>query len=312
MQLDNMIPQPAPLPTSPLPYVVSGDTYSLLSDWAAKSRFKLPPKIFFEELQNAFKRFMTQIFPGFELIEEEEIKTGISAIRNKLNGLPVISLDRVYTPNADVYVDITRCITGTELTARGLGRRFEESNLLRQIRQLKEFSGREVLLVDDVVFSGELIKRLCSLLKMIQVNVYAVCTGIGIETGVENIMSNPKDALPRQVLSVREYKTVIDEVCERDFYPGLPQSGRSIFNEGNTGVPYILPFGKPEEWASIPSDWSKAFSEFCLNQTRNLYQEIEDVSNRSIYYRDLERKVIGWKGENCRVIDLIDQSLQQL
>ena len=165
---------------------------------------------------------------------------------------------------------------------------FGSSNLLRQLYQLKVKGLKEVCLVDDVIFSGILTERVINLLSHMEISVPVVCAGIGIQEGIDRIIGDKREVICKKV-----YKEVIDEVCERDFYLGVPCSGRSLIGSVNVGLPYILPFGKPEEWASIPLEFQKAFSDFCVNQTIFLFEEIQKISNKKVCCSDIERKVIG-------------------
>ena len=94
------------------------------------------------------------------------------------------------------------------------------------------------------------------------------------------------------VQCVRAYSEVIDEICERDFYPGVSLSGRLLVGNENIGLPYVLPFGNAEKWASIPTEWQEPFSQFCIQQTIRLFKAIEHCSGRIVRCCDLARKVI--------------------
>jgi hypothetical protein len=139
-----------------------------------------------------------------------------------------------------------------------------------------------------VVFTGELLERVIHCLSRMGIRVSFVCAGIGIAEGVQRISQSKCE-----VRCVRIYEKVIDEVCERDFYPGVPFSGRQLAVDDNIGVPYILPFGEPTSWASIPYEHEVTFSRFCIRQTISLFEEIECCSNRQVKCADLGRKVIG-------------------
>jgi hypothetical protein len=97
----------------------------------------------------------------------------------------------------------------------------------------------------------------------------------------------------KEVHCVRFYEDVIDEVCERDFYPGVPMSGRLLAGVGNWGAPYIKPFGNPEKWASIPSEHVADFSWLCLENAVALFETIEQLSGRSVHIEDLDRRIVG-------------------
>jgi len=53
------------------------------------------------------------------------------------------------------------------------------------------------------------------------------------------------------------------------------------------GMPYILPYGKPAEWASIPAESACAFSRFCLSETMAIFEEMEGLSQQKITLESL-------------------------
>ena len=89
------------------------------------------------------------------------------------------------------------------------------------------------------------------------------------------------------------YKQVIDEICERDVRVGSPYSGRSVVSDSDPieGAPYLYPFGKPTEWASIPTDQALDFSLFCLSQSLQLWAKIEQLSGQKIATQQIARPV---------------------
>jgi hypothetical protein len=112
-----------------------------------------------------------------------------------------------------------------------------------------------------------------------------------------------------EVRSVHYFDSVVDEVCERDFYPGVLLSGRTLYGSENVGLPYLLPFGDPVNWASIPEEKKYAFSEFCLNQTIKIFEEIELSSGRPVLCRDLERNIFSIPADGIRFVDALKQKL---
>jgi hypothetical protein len=267
------------------PYVVSADVFLLMKKWATQYGFVLPAQEFFCQLREGFSNYMRRVFPNFELVSEDEISQGLTTLVAK-SGLPVISLDRVYF-DSDLNFEVARLVDEDGKDC-GLGHRPGTPRLAKQIKTLQTSGVQEVVIVDDVVFSGGLLERTIDLLSKIRIRVPIVCVGIGIAEGIDRI----KDS-KREVRCVRTYEEVIDEVCERDFYPGVPLSGRPLIGEDNVGIPYLLPFGKPDSWASIPPVNTVDFSRFCLLQTVILFEEIERQSGRPVLCRDLGRKVIG-------------------
>jgi hypothetical protein len=154
--------------------------------------------------------------------------------------------------------------------------------------------------VDDVVFTGELIVEVIQRLSSLGIKVSLVCVGVGIAEGIHQI-----NQLNCEVRCVRRYEEVIDEICERDFYPGIPFSGRLLIGNGNVGVPYLLPFGDPGKWASIPLEWQVPFSEFCIKQTVKLFEEIERCSSKIISCAELGRMVSTLPQDKTRFVDAL-------
>lgn len=280
------------------PYVVSADIMSLLSRWAEQKGFVLPAPEFVSQLQNEFCAFLRGIFPSFEFVPEAELINGITQLVSR-SGVAPISLDRVYFCAEAHHLDISRLVD-IEGGDRGLGHRPGTPPLLQQFTELKRARLEEVVLVDDVIFSGVLIERIIRHLSRLGVRVPLVCAGIGIDEGIDRINQSKCE-----VRCVRRYRAVADEVCERDFYPGVPFSGRLLIGDGNLGVPYLLPFGDPGKWASIPSAHQTAFSRFCIRQTTRLFVEIERRSNRIVRCSDTGRMVATLPGDDTRFVDAL-------
>ncbi len=283
------------------PYVVSADIYLLMEKWAKQYGFILPSKEFFCKLREEFSSYMRRIFPNFELVSEDEISCGLTQLVVK-SGLPVVSLDRVYF-ETELNLEIARLVDKNGKDS-GLGHRSGTLPLTQQIRKLQMSGVREVVIVDDVVFTGALLERIIKLFSRIHIRVPFICAGIGIAEGINRI-----NGTKREIHCVRIYEEVIDEVCERDFYPGVPFSGRLLVGDNNIGVPYLLPFGKPESWASIPTKHASSFSRFCLNQTATLFSEIERNSGKLVLCRDLGRKVVDLPMDETSYTDILRKIL---
>jgi hypothetical protein len=256
-----------------------------LDRWANKQKFIPPQKEFVSNQRKIFVAYFGRIFPNLDFVPEEEIHKGIAKIL-AANELPVISLDRVYFQSR-FNLDITRTVNELK-NSQGISNRAGSPTLEQQLRRIKKEDFQKVALADDVIFFGEGIKTILPLLAKIGIKVEKIYAGIGISEGIERLSNSGIE-----VLCVRRYKEVIDEICERDFYPGIPFSGRLLENSRNIGMPYILPFGNPVEWASIPPKHAQGLSKFCLNQTIDLFEHIEGLSHRKIITKDLDRKVEG-------------------
>lgn len=283
------------------PYVVSEDISLLLERWANKNDFVLPNANFFSGLRKDFNEYFCNIFDKFELVPEKEITDGLKEIVDK-SGLFPVTLDRTYYLSK-LSLDITRCVDNNGQN-KGLGRRKDSPLLLQQFKNLKSSGIKEVTLIDDVIFSGDLIRRVGNLLENIGIKVPTICAGIAIKEGVDQL-----NGFGKNVKFVREYRVVLDEVCERDFYPGVPLCGRSLISKNNISVPYILPFGNLNKWASIPKKFEIPLSRFCINQTKKLFEAIEKKSNKIVKCSDLPRSVIGLPYDETRFIDAINAKI---
>lgn len=279
------------------PYVVSADIQLLLTDWARRQNFTLPQTEFFIELRQDFTNFFGRVFELFELIPESVMVNGLQEVVDGSNLYPV-SLDRVYYQSQQA-LDITRYVD-SEGKDMGLGRRMDGQSLLKQFRKLKKSGIQEVTLVDDVIFTGDLMRRVITQLEKMGIKVPIICSGIAITEGIKRL-----NGFGHDVRSVKEYPAVIDEVCERDFYPGVPLCGRSLVSSENIGVPYILPFGNPQKWASIQEEYVHDVSHFCLGQTIKLFEAIEEKSGREVQCCDLERGVFQIPRDKTRFVDVL-------
>lgn len=230
------------------PYIVSGDIYPLMKRWAENGGFVLPRAEFVEQLRENFSAFMRRIFSGFEFVPEEELSCGLSELVVQSN-LPVVSLDDVYI-KSELCLEITRLVD-TAGKDKGLGSRAGSPSLLHQLRELvRKLAAsdvNEIALVDDVIFTGSLIKRVINLLSKKGIRVRIIYAGIGIAEGIRQVIDSK-----REIRCVRTYEEVIDEICERDFYPGVPLSGRLLAGSDNVGVPYLFPFGRSRKLGIHP------------------------------------------------------------
>ena len=274
-------------------YIVSEDISLLLKTWAEQNGYALPLSLI-TFLRQKMKMELKRIFGDVvEIVDENLLQQGLKSLCQQTD-LPIVSLDRSYVRH-QWQLNINRTVD-TKLNDLGEKERFGHVALTDQIADLKKSDLRQIALLDDVVFSGNGIIRLIDQLNQEGIEVKSVIAGIVIGEGNDRIA---KREIP--IWAVRHYAEVIDEVCERDFYPGVPFSGRSVHGQlHNVGAPYIHPFGKPAEWASIPENQTESFSKFCLAQAITLWQGIEKVSGRPVYCQDIDRLPIGApKGSGC-------------
>ncbi len=283
-------------------YIISEDILVLLSLWAQKNDYVIPHSLIkllrqrmYEELKNIFGDIV-------EIISEEKLRQGLQTICQQTD-LPIVSLDRSYLQHK-WQININR-VVDKELNDLCEKERFGYAPLSDQITTLKKAGLRQIALLDDVIFSGNGIISLTDQLEKAGIKVEQIIAGIVVGEGNDRIA---KRRIP--ISAVCRYESVIDEICERDFYPGVPFSGRTIDGlDANIGAPYLYPFGKPEEWASIPADKAKSFSDFCLRQTIDLWRGIETASKKPVRCSDIDRLPLGAPNGSEKFSDFLSSLL---
>ncbi len=192
------------------------------------------------------------------LVPSNQLADGIR-VRQLQASLPVVSLDSTYTTDADLQIGISRAITPTMNDALYSARAgFDSiSNQLDRIAEL----GSEVQIMDDVVFSGEMMLWLSEQLAARSVKIGRVVCGIAIGEGITTLSNAGIDIDP-----VLTFDEVDDELCERDLFLS-PGSGRRVPAVGANALYFDTKYGRPEQWASIPPDNAESFYRNCLERS---------------------------------------------
>jgi len=288
-------------------YVISEDIDIVLGSWCEKQGFCLPGIYFFYELRQEMHDYLESIFGqgNVDMVSAAELIVGITEFVKKPS-INIVSIDRVYFPTQPA-IEINRTVD-LSLKDNGLGPRFGFEPIQMQTEKIAKRCPLEIVLVDDVIFSGNGISDIIDLLNTYNIQVQSVITGIAIGNGLEHLKQKKIE-----VQCVKFYPEVIDEICERDFYPGLPMSGRLVVGmNANIGASYLLPFGKPEEWASIPPEHTKKFSIFCLQQSIKLWQEVEKTSNQYVLISDLDRQPLGITNKSMRITEALKKAQEAI
>jgi hypothetical protein len=279
------------------PYVISEDIDILLKKWTERHGFKIPEDSFFKDLRKELQKKLEEIFEkgNVDMVSAEELRTGMERFIRQ-TGLPFVSIDQVYI-RTNPAIEVTRFVD-ENLNDCGIAPRFGSPALQEQLLIVKKKS-KEIALIDDVIFSGKVIAEIIRSLEKIGVKVPTIIAGITTSQGYRTLKENTN----AEILTVRYYQKVTDQICERDFYPGVPLGGRSLTGMPiDVGIPYLLPFAIDSEgksrlknWASIPEKDQKEFSGFCLKQTIRLWEEIEKRSQKIVRCCDLKRIPLGFR-----------------
>lgn len=298
-------------------YVVSEDIGILLAKWATEKNFTLPSDDFLANLRRAMLAKLKDIFYEKNCAINWEKENNLMRFvrdfkpRSKYN----ICLDKVYAVKfADFQLDISRLVD-TDLNDTGLGSSALKGNIDEQLLKFNLWSKKDatnnLVLVDDVIFSGEGMVEIIKKIENLGGKVTDILASIIIRNGFDTILQ----AFPNiYFTSYVFYEDVVDEVCERDFYAGIPYSGRLIGKNGlsiapETGAPYFAPFGNAEKWASIPKDRVADWSKFCLKQSIKLWEEIEKVSGKPVFSNDLTRRPRFIPNDNSRFVEQLKKFL---
>jgi hypothetical protein len=354
-------------------YIVSGDLRFLMRKWAREHNFDIPSRKFFEALSDELVRELRGIFEPLgikvtPLLFGDLKSSMINTMKREAKDLPIISVDTVYVDNPDLLFDCTRiercqrdqfCSDQDRWKRNwekiGTGPRAGAATIHNQLQKIvtnDHIRGvRRVVIVDDGTWSRETLHSLEELLlsetPSIMVEKFILC--IDINDVVEPVFDpeHPIYTLRAPIVSIGkrfvfDRRAIHDWICERDFYPGAPQSGRTVGKsldpdndpdrkikgcypgepyKENYGAPYVLPLGNPEGWANIPRANVVEFSHFLLDQAIRLYVAIEEATEasrgsfRPVEVRQLDRPPFyGGRGGDglIRVVDMLRHSIEIL
>lgn len=198
------------------------------------------------------------------------IQNGLQRLLVKTS-LPVASLDDRYVTEADQYLGISRGVNA-ELDDAGYAARVGYQAIDKQLAQISRL-GQEIVIADDVVFSGEMIAWLVDELRARDVKIGGVVCGIAIREGVEKLALEGID-----VEAILMLDDVEDEICERDFAV-VPGSGRRVADLSANALYFDDINGKPEQWASLPFGDTQRFCISSLERSIDLLRPEVPMQN---------------------------------
>lgn len=155
-----------------------------------------------------------------------------------------------------------------------------------------------------------MICKVSEALKEKGVIVREVLSGVAVKENIPIITSQGIE-----VKSCFDISNVLDEVCERDFYFGIAQSGQSVLQSNGTVLkqPYFSPFGKPIDSASVPEDKVYDFSKECIDCSYTLWENMQRNSNRVMTSSDLPEKIANTPLDTqFEILPLLQQASESL
>ncbi len=167
----------------------------------------------------------------------------------------------------------------------------------------------EISLIDDVVFSGSMICKVADALRDKGIIVREVLAGVAVKENLDVITSRGIDVKGSFYIS-----DVLDEVCERDFYFGIAQSGQSLLQPDGTVLkqPYFSPFGLPVESASVPEEKAAEFSQECLECSYELWKDMQQNSNRVVNSNDLPENIFNTPDGQFDILPMLKQASESV
>jgi hypothetical protein len=220
----------------------------------------------------------------------------IKVQRSLKDAIVISSCAEVATSRRGHTIEINRIVDqGGNII--GLGPRPGAMTLKKQISGIAAMAnGSPVVLVEDGIFTGSTLIYLLKHLREFRVNVVAITAGICFPTAVDRL----KKEFAGELVIVQEVEKPYEWMPDHDFVPFAPNCGR-VFG-GTFGkdmlpyytsdglsycFPYILPFGDPVKWASIPEEHAYSFSYLCLERACSLFQMLDQLNGRKIMAADL-------------------------
>jgi hypothetical protein len=280
-------------------------------------RLRVPDHGFFQNLQLKLINELESIFGNKSavVISYKGLQEDLKQLILSANGTTVVSLDQIYN-SCKHHLESNRIADLDTMEVIGEAHRPGHASLTEQIRKLPK--DQPITLVDDGCFSGGTLTRIYQLMLNQGFIVERIIVGLVIDRH-QNRFIRRYPEIP--LVAVKEYENVIDWVCERDFYVGVPLSGRTAGKvdhgivspcEPEISLPYCLPFGDPIKGASIPTDRAIDFSRFILSLSLELWENIEKESGRPILSQDVPRLPKGVARDKRRFTEALNAVLRKL
>lgn len=220
--------------------------------------------------------------------------------------IPIVTLDKIFiNPDEEniYFLDCTRINGTNEIVSR------KNESLDSQIDRLaRTINSKEIILADDVIFSGTVIKTIINKFKEKNIEVVRVLSSICSSDGYNLFKNNIKYGIKTNYIMY----DVIDQVCERDFYFGIAGSGIMIRTDnGLYKAPYFMPYGNPNERASIPVDKELEFSKGCIRRSIELWEEIDKLRGKNTSIKELPETIINTNKSN-KIVKTLKKEMKRL
>ncbi len=272
-------------------YVVTYDVASRLQAFRPKTlTIPRPDDQLFERFHMGLFQKIQQALPGINIdtIEMSELRRKIwEQVDIRITDLGRQAVLSTCPEIADsnpksegLLLNINRLFnTDGQLIGHGPRPGFEP--LARQFDELaKKIAGRSVVLIEDGAFSGGTLRSVLHELNSRGITVTAIVIGFCC-TRAKFVLDQ---FFKGELVIVHPIENLLDWIPDHDLIPFIPNCGRVLGEPVSHGFmpvrsaegfsrayPYILPFGKIEEWASLPIEGARDLSGFCLETSIELF-----------------------------------------
>ena len=181
--------------------------------------------------------------------------------------------------------------TEGEMTGHGPRPGFKQ--LDEQFKELEEkIAGRSVVLIEDGAFTGGTMRFVLEKLNDLGLKVTAVVIGFCC-TRAHAVL---KEVFQGELVIVDPLENLVDWIPDHDLIPFIPNCGRVLGEQGmpvqtadgaSCAYPYIMPFGKMEKWATMPSGGARDLSLFCLDTSIEIFNKVGKYSGHQITIGEL-------------------------
>ncbi len=172
----------------------------------------------------------------------------------------------------------------TEGEMIGHGPRPGFSPLDQQFKELADkIAGRSVVLIEDGAFTGGTLRYVLNQLNEMGLKVTAVVIGFCCTRAYAVL----KEVFQGELVIVDPLENLVDWIPDHDLIPFIPNCGRVLGEQSSSGYTsvktvsgascayhYILPFGKMEKWATMPSEGARDLSRFCLDTSIEIFNHV--------------------------------------
>ena len=275
-------------------YVVTYDVASRLQAFRSKTlTIPRPNDPLFERFHMGLFQKIQQALPGITIdtIEMGELRRKIwEQVDSRVTDLgqqAVISTCQEIAdsnPKSEGFLLNINRLFNTDGQLIGHGPRPGFKPLAEQFDELaNKIAGRSVVLIEDGAFSGGTLRSVLYELESQDITVTTIVIGFCC-TRAKFVLSHIFNG---ELVIVHPIENLLDWIPDHDLIPFIPNCGRVLGepvlhgfmpvqnSEGfSCAFPYILPFGRIEEWASLPTEGAKDLSRNCLGTSIELFGRV--------------------------------------